>query len=64
MRIDITYDKQYLLLTSDYITEINAVRNAFTCEVKNAWLLRKKSSLIETRRCFVSNHGYMPVGLW
>lgn len=64
MKVDITYDRQYLYLTSDYPVEMTAVRNAFTCEVKNAWLLRKKSSLIETRRCFVSDHGYMPVGLW
>lgn len=64
MRIDITYDKQYLFLSSDYPVEITAVRNAFTCEIKNAWLLKKKSKLINTQRCFVSDHGYMPIGLW
>lgn len=40
------------------------VKAAFVREVKNAWFLRKKSKFIETKRGFISDLGYMPVGLW
>lgn len=62
--IDITEDNKFLYLMSPYVQELNIVKAAFVREVKNAWLLRKKSKFIETKRAFITDLGYMPVGLW
>lgn len=64
MRIDITKDNQFLYLSNMYPYEMNLIRGNFTKEIDNAWFLKKKSKFIETTRCFVSDLGYMPVGLW
>jgi len=64
MNIDITYDNKYLVLSSDYIFEINVIRNAFTREIPNAWMLRKITSIKNTDRCFMNNYNMIPVGLW
>lgn len=44
--------------------EMGMIKGNFTKEINNAWFLKKKSKYIETTRCFVSDLGYMPVGLW
>ena len=64
MNVDITYDNKYLVLSSDYIFEINVIRNAFTREIPNAWMLRKITSIKNTDRCFMNNYNMIPVGLW
>lgn len=64
LTIDITEDTKFLYLMSPFIQEFNMVKAAFIREVKNAWFLRKKSKFIETKRCFITELGYMPIGLW
>lgn len=64
MKVDITYDNQYLVLSSDYIFELNVIRNAFTREIPNAWMLRKITSIRNTDRCFMNNYNMVPSGLW
>lgn len=64
MKVDITYDNQYFVLSSDYIFEINVIRNAFTREIPNAWMLKKITSIKNTDRCFMNNYNMIPVGLW
>lgn len=64
MKVDITYDNQYFVLSSDYIFEINVIRNAFTREIPNAWMLKKITPIKNTDRCFMNNYNMIPVGLW
>lgn len=64
MQIDITYDNQYFVLSSDYIFELNVVRTALTREIPNAWMLKKITSIQNTDRCFMNNYNMVPVGLW
>ena len=64
MKVDITYDNQYLVLSSDYIFELNVIRNAFTREIPNAWMLKKITSIRNTDRCFMNNYNMVPSGLW
>jgi hypothetical protein len=45
MKIDITYDNKFFILSSDYIFELNVIRNAFTREIPNAWMLKKITSI-------------------
>ena len=62
--VDITEDKKFLYLMSPYMQEMTLVRSAFVREINNAWFLKKKSKFIETKRAFITDLGYMPVGLW
>ena len=64
MKIDITYDNKFFILSSDYIFELNVIRNAFTREIPNAWMLKKITSIQNTERCFMNNYNMIPVGLW
>lgn len=64
MQVDITYDQQYFVLSSDYIFELNVVRTALTREIPNAWMLKKITSIQNTDRCFMNNYNMVPVGLW
>ena len=64
MNVDITYDNQYLVCSSDYPYELQLLRNFLTREISNAWLLKKKMPYINTERCFINEYGMVPVGLW
>lgn len=64
LTIDITEDKRFLYLMTPFVQELNLVKSAFVREIKNAWFLKKKSKFIETKRAFVTDLGYMPIGLW
>ena len=64
MKVDITYDNKFLILSSDYIFELNVIRNAFTREIKNAWMLKKITNIQNTDRCFMNNYNMIPIGLW
>ena len=45
MTVDITFDKKYFVLSSDYIFELNVIRTAFTREIPNAWMLKKITNI-------------------
>lgn len=64
MKVDITQDNQYFVLSSNYIFELNVIRTAFTREIPNAWMLKKITSIQNTDRCFMNNYNMIPVGLW
>lgn len=64
MKVDITFDNKYLVLSSDYIYELNIIRNAFTREIPNAWMLKKITSIQNTERCFMNSYNMVPIGLW
>lgn len=64
MQVDITFDNEYFVLSSDYIFELNVIRTALTREIPNAWMLKKITSVQNTDRCFMNNYNMVPVGLW
>ena len=64
MQVDITFDQEYFVLSSDYIFELNVLRTALTREIPNAWMLKKITSVQNTDRCFMNNYNMVPVGLW
>jgi hypothetical protein len=64
MKVDITFDNKYLVLSSDYIYELNIIKNAFTREIPNAWMLKKITSIQNTERCFMNSYNMVPIGLW
>lgn len=64
MKVDITKDNKYFVISSNYIFELNVIRNAFTREIPNAWMLKKVTSIVNTDRCFINDYNMIPVGLW
>ena len=64
MLVDITFDNKYFVLSSNYIFELNVVRNAFTREIPNAWMLKKITDIKHTDRKFINDYNMVPVGLW
>ena len=64
MKVDITSDQKYLVLSTDYIFELNVIRNALTREIPNAWLLKKITSIQNTDRVFINSYNMVPTGLW
>lgn len=39
MKVDITFDNLYMILSSDYPQELSIMRTAFTREVANSFIL-------------------------
>lgn len=64
MKVDITDDNKFFILSSDYIVELNIMKHTFTREIPNAWMLKKITSIQNTERCFMNNYNMVPVGLW
>lgn len=64
MKIDITYDKKFLVCSSDFPYELQLLKNYLTKEVDNAWLLKKKQPYLSTERCFINEYGMVPANLW
>ena len=64
MKIDITYDQQYMVCTSDFPFELQILKKHLTREIDNAWLLKKKQPYLNTERCFINEYGMVPIGLW
>ena len=64
MLVDITFDNQYFVLSSNYIFELNVIRNAFTREIPNAWMLKKITDIKHTDHTFMNEYNMIPVGLW
>jgi len=64
MKIDITYDKEYMVCSSDYPYELQLLKRAMTREISNAWMLKKTRPYLNTERCFINEYGMVPIGLW
>lgn len=64
MRIDITDDLNYMLLSSDYPYELEVMTNALTVEIPNAWMLKKMGTVHNTERKFINEYNMVPIGLW
>lgn len=64
MRIDITDDKNYMILSSGYPYELEVITNALTVEIPNAWMLKKMGTVKNTERKFINEYNMVPVGLW
>lgn len=52
MKVDITFDNNYFVISSDYIFELNVIRRAFTREIPNAWMLKKITDIQITDRIY------------
>lgn len=65
MRIDITQDKMFMILSSAYPYELEVVTNALTVEIPNAWMLKKLGTVKNTERKFINDqYNMVPIGLW
>ena len=64
MKVDITFDNNYFVISSDYIFELNVIRRAFTREIPNAWMLKKITDIQITDREFMNNYNMISTNLW
>jgi hypothetical protein len=64
MKLDITYDQEYIVCNSDNQYELQLLKRFLTREISNAWLLKKRQPWLNTERCFINDYGMIPVGLW
>ena len=64
MRVTITDDNKFLILRNLNNYELNSVREFFTKEPDNSWVVKKKNPWFETETSFLNNFGMLPIGLW
>lgn len=64
MKVDITFDNNYFVISSDYIFELNVIRRAFTREIPNAWMLKKITDIQITDREFMNKYNMISTNLW
>ena len=64
MKVDITFDNLYMILSSDYPQELSIMRTAFTREVANSFILQKKGFSDQIHKCFMNEYNMVPIGLW
>lgn len=64
MRVTITDDNKFLILRNLNNYELNSVREFFTKEPDNSWVVKKKNPWFETKTSFLNNFGMLPIGLW
>lgn len=64
MKVDITYDKEYIVCNSEQPYELQLLKRFLTRDIANAWLLKKKQPWLNTERCFINEYGMIPSGLW
>lgn len=64
MKFDITYDKEYIVCSSEFPYELQLLKRFLTREISNAWLLKKRQPWLNTERCFINEYGMVPSGLW
>ena len=64
MQVTITDDNKFLILRNLNNYELNSVREFFTKEPDNAWVVKKKNPWFETETSFLNNFGMLPIGLW
>lgn len=64
MQVTITDDNKFLILRNLNNYELNSVREFFTKEPDNSWVVKKKNPWFETKTSFLNNFGMLPIGLW
>lgn len=64
MQVTITDDNKFLILRNLNNYELNSVREFFTKEPDNSWVVKKKNPWFETEISFLNNFGMLPIGLW
>lgn len=64
MKIDITYDREYIVCTSEQMYELQILKKFLTREIANAWIIKKKQPYLNTERCFINQYGMVPINLW
>ena len=64
MQVTITDDNKFLILRNLNNYELNSVREFFTKEPDNSWVIKKKNPWFETETSFLNNFGMLPIGLW
>lgn len=64
MQVTITDDNKFLILRNLNNYELNSVREFFTKEPDNSWVVKKKNPWFETETSFLNNFGMLPIGLW
>ena len=64
MQVTITDDNKFLILRNLNNYELNSVREFFTKEPDNSWVVKKKKPWFETETSFLNNFGMLPIGLW
>ena len=64
MHIDLTDDKEFMLLSSPYEQEMTVITASLTTEIADAYILKKITSIQNTERKFINQYNMVPIGLW
>jgi len=64
MKVDITFDNKWFVVSSNYLFELNVIRRAFTREIPNAWMLKKITDIQITDREFMNKYNMISTNLW
>ena len=64
MKLDLTFDNKFMVVSSDFPFELITLRRELTRELSDAWIRRKVQPTANTQRCFVNEYGMIPIGLW
>lgn len=64
MYLEITSDERFIIIRPDSSNELDQMKLSMTKELSNAWLLEKMDRGIQTKYCFLSEFGLIPIGLW
>lgn len=64
MILDLTDNGLFMIANSDDTLEMNQLRLSLTRESDDAWVWKKKNKNIVTKRNFINQLNYIPVGCW
>ena len=64
MQVTITDDNKFLILRNLNNYELNSVREFFTKEPDNSWVVKKKNPWFDTETSFLNNFGMLSLGRW
>lgn len=64
MLFDITEDNKFILVKEANKLEVNQLRLSLTCEMPQAFILKKIRPDLDTQKCFMNKFGMIPSGLW
>ena len=64
MKLDLTFDNKFMVVSSDFPFELITLHRELTRELSDAWIRRKVQPTANTQRCFVNEYGMIPIGLW
>lgn len=64
MKLDLTFDNKFMVLSSDFPFELITLRRELTRDLSDAWIRKKVQPTANTQRCFMNEYGMIPIGLW